>query len=223
MTEKEIKRLTRPELLEELFKYANANADLQLHIDNHQEEMRALRSRMQAEIDSAQKQIKRLKKELGDIQLQNVGGSRKSAKKDIEIEDAGNIAEATLAITGIFETAQQTADLYVSKVREMTRKQEKALQDMKEKSRLDIQKLGDEATKTCIAMRKQTEQECKQLKEQTEQECDRMRKEAIMQAEAYWESLSVRLEDFYNAHMGMKEFFAGTGISIPKFRLKDKE
>lgn len=255
MTERELKRLSRAELLEELFKYANSNAELQLRLDNQQEEMKAMQAKMQAEIDEAKTRYMQMKKNLEREKLSYRSLSKKLSSHSLDIQNSGNIAEATLKMTGIFETAQKTADLYVKNVRDMADKQEKLLLELEERSRLDIQQFGEEATRTCIAMRtqteqeclqqktqteqeclqqktqteqeclrlkNQTEQECLQLKSQTAQECDTMKNNAISQAEAYWQSLSVRLEDFYNAHQGMKELFADAGISIPAFRVPNK-
>lgn len=45
--------------------------------------------------------------------------------KEIKIENAGSIAEAALALNGIFEAAQKAADQYLENVRRMAEEQPK--------------------------------------------------------------------------------------------------
>ncbi|MEE8885816.1 MAG: hypothetical protein SOI56_04485 [Eubacteriales bacterium] len=58
------------------------------------------------EIDNLRSQVSELQKELAD--------------KKILIRQAGSIAEASLALTRIFDEAQKAADLYVCNVKRMT-------------------------------------------------------------------------------------------------------
>ncbi len=78
MTEKELKKLTRMELLEML-------------IDQSRE-------------------VERLKGELEDAK-------KALEEKRINIEKSGSIAEAALALSGIFEKAQEAADLYIANIK----------------------------------------------------------------------------------------------------------
>lgn len=58
------------------------------------------------EIDELRKQVEELEKQVED--------------KKIAISKAGSLAEASLAVTKIFEEAQKAADLYLENVKEMT-------------------------------------------------------------------------------------------------------
>lgn len=240
MTDKELKRMSRQELLDELYEYARENAELRLRLENREEELRQHFHKIEQELIDERKKVVLLKEQMKLQDKRNADLSDRLQKRSVIAEDAGNIADATCKITGIFESAQKTADLYVQSVKELTEKQEQALQEMKEtsrrtiqelevksrieikkmeeKSRRDIQNLGDEASKTCIAMRTQTEKECSELRKKTEAECKQMKREAYFKAEEYWENLSERLEKFYAAHQGMKELFGDAGIRIPTFR-----
>ena len=55
------------------------------------------------EIDSLREQVRELQAKLDD--------------KEIRIAKAGSLAEASLAVTGIFEEAQKAADLYVENMK----------------------------------------------------------------------------------------------------------
>ncbi len=78
MTDKELKRLSRAELL-------------QLLLDKTRE-------------------AERLKAELEETKIQ-------LESREILLQDTGSIAEAALKLSGVFETAQQAADLYLENIR----------------------------------------------------------------------------------------------------------
>lgn len=251
MTEKELKRMNRQELLNELYGYAKENAQLNLMLDNKEEELRQQLKKQEEMFATEQQKIQALKEQLRQANEKNAALSERLRKRSVVIEDAGNIADATCKLTGIFEEAQKTADLYVQNVREMTARQTQVLKEMEEKSRRDIQEMGDQASSTCIAMRTQTEKDCasmrekaerecanmraqtekdcasmraqtektsKSMREKTEADCFAMKKDAFDQAEAYWADLTVRLENFYNAHQGMRELFGPDVIRFSGFR-----
>lgn len=76
---------------------------------------------------------------------QQVAKLREQLKsKEIEITDAGSIAEAALQLNGVFEAAQRAADQYLENVRRMT-------EETEQKCRL----MEAETKKRCIAMVKE--------------------------------------------------------------------
>ena len=85
MTNKELKHLSRAELLEMLIERTN--------------------------------EVERLSKELDETK-------RLLNDKKITIENAGSIAEAALALSGVFDRAQAAADLYLSNIKGTTDEEE---------------------------------------------------------------------------------------------------
>lgn len=85
MTDRELKRLSRAELLE-----------LLLEANRENERLRG--------------QLKKAKDLLAD--------------KTVRIENAGSIAEASLALSGVFEAAQRAADQYLENVRRLAKEAE---------------------------------------------------------------------------------------------------
>lgn len=223
MTDKELKRLSRQELLEELYNYAKSNGELRLKLENKEEEMKQHFQKFEEELAAEHQKVLVISEKIKELEKKNYELSAKLRNRSVNLQDAGNIAEATIKMTDIFQEAQRTADLYVANVKKMTEQQELKLMEMEVKSRRDIQKMGDEASSTCIAMQQQVEKECCELKEKTEAECKAMKREAYFQAEEYWNNLSSRLENFYNAHQGMRELFGTEGIRIPSFREVNKQ
>lgn len=86
MTDRELKKLSRAELLELLLQETQENERLRKQLDKAQTLMES---------------------------------------KVIKIENAGSIAEAALALNGVFEAAQKAADQYLENVRRMAEAQTK--------------------------------------------------------------------------------------------------
>ena len=90
MTEKELQKLNRAELLELFLEQCRRNEALE--------------------------------KELAEVKSQ-------LEEKNLKIEHAGSLAEASLALTNIFEEAQKAADLYLENVRQQLETRHHAPQD----------------------------------------------------------------------------------------------
>ena len=58
-------------------------------------------------------EIKRLRQETADLSV-------KLAKRDINIQKVGTLAEAAFSLTNIFEEAQKVADIYLENVKMQT-------------------------------------------------------------------------------------------------------
>jgi cell division septum initiation protein DivIVA len=82
--------------------------------------------------------------------------------KTIKISEAGSIAKASLELSGIFEAAQEAADIYTNAIKE---KEEKVAQELKEKY--------DKADAKCEEMLARTRRECDRMREKTINECDK--------------------------------------------------
>ncbi|MBQ6999711.1 MAG: hypothetical protein IJN67_01530 [Oscillospiraceae bacterium] len=96
MTDRELKRLSRPQLLEMLL--------------------------MQA------KEVSRLREELEQAQTQ-------LECRRIQIEEAGSIAEASLKLNNVFDTAQAAADQYLQNIRQTLEETQKRCRQMEEDTR----------------------------------------------------------------------------------------
>ncbi len=113
MTEKEMKKLSRADLLELLLQERRENEQLHTEINS-------------------------LKKKLAD--------------RTVKIQNAGSIAEASLQLSGIFETAQKAAEQYLESVRVLSEKQKKI----------------------CKQAEAQTIAKCKAMEAQTKKRCEEM-------------------------------------------------
>lgn len=113
MTEKELKKLSRADLLELLLQERRENEKLRTEINS-------------------------LKRKLAD--------------RTIKIQNAGSIAEASLQLSGIFDTAQKAANQYLENIRILSEKQKKICKQTEA-----------ETIAKCKAMEAQTRKRCEEI------------------------------------------------------------
>ena len=116
------------------------------------------------------REIKRLKEELELVK-------QELAEKEIKIQKAGSIAEASISLNDVFGSAQRAADQYLESIRIQKESYDEKVQTAEkviiEKAQLAYQYL-EETQKKCEQMEKETQERCKQLEEQTKQKCRAM-------------------------------------------------
>lgn len=114
MTEKQLKKLSRAELLEILIQQAKRN-------DSLEAELAELKTFYEEKISEYEALLER---------------------KTIAIEESGSIAEASLKLSGIFEAAQQAADIYLENIRTIEKETEERCRTMQEEAKkICIQKI----------------------------------------------------------------------------------
>ena len=140
MTDKELKRLSRAELLEMLLTQTKVN--------------------------------EQLKQELTEA-------NARLATKELHVSQAGTLADAALALNGVFEAAQAAADQYLDNVRDTE----------------DI----------CRQMREDAEKEAARIVAEAQAKAAAKEAKVKAQTEKYWAEVSDKLERFYREHQGLKE------------------
>ena len=116
-------------------------------------------------------------KKIDQLQAQLDEANRKLADRQIEIDKAGSIAEASLRLSGVFQAAEEAAEQYLENIRRLSGEQEKVCARMEEESK-----------KKARAMLLKTEERCRARERE---------------ADAYWDSISDKLQKFYDDHEGL--------------------
>ena len=140
MTDRDLIKMTRKELLELLIAVEKENNELRERLDQLEEELQT---------------------------------------RDIQREKAGTMAEAALALNGLFESTDKAAAEYLENIKRCSEEQQNKYDSIVGVAEQKAKAILDEA------------------------ESERQRK--IDEADAYWNKLSSRLEAFYNEHAGMRE------------------
>ena len=117
MADRELRKLKRRELLQMLLVQCEETERLQAELD-----------KTKAELTTLQEGYERLKKKLNvkderlnqkDAKIAELNSTieEMQASRVIELEEAGNIAEASLKLNGIFEAAQRAAEQYLINIK----------------------------------------------------------------------------------------------------------
>ena len=157
MTDKELKKLSRAELLEMLIAQSKRADELQEKLNQAEEELNS---------------------------------------RQLKVDEAGSIAEASLRLNGVFEAAQAASEQYLENIR--------ALQDRQEE--------------ICAKRDAESKAEAERLLAETKDSCEKMTLDAKQASENYWKEVSERLEKFYAEHAGLRELLA---MTMPKKEQED--
>lgn len=139
MTDKELKKLSRIELLEILIELSNENAELT-------------------------KKVEELSNQL--------------ESRDIMLNEAGSIAEASIKINEVFEAAQSAASQYVENIKRLSESQSELCVAAENESRQKAEVILQQTEHECKKRLKETELECKRRLKETELKCAKMTQEA---------------------------------------------
>lgn len=117
--------------------------------------------------------------EIERLQTQLDEANKKLESRTIEISEAGSIANAALRLNGVFTAAEEAAAQYLENIKLLSGRQQTKCREME-----------DACAARCEAMRGEAQEYCEQEKQK---------------ADAYWKSLSARLQSFYDEHKGLGE------------------
>lgn len=123
-----------------------------------------------------------LKKENDQLKKQLQKQAVQLQSRTIQVKNAGSIAEAALALNGVFESADKAAAQYLENIK-LCSEQQQSIYD----------KIVSEA-----------EQKAKTIIDDAERE----KRKRIKEADEYWKSLSIKLEAFYQSHVGLRELLS---------------
>ncbi len=146
MTDNELKKLNRKELLEILIEQSN-------EIEHLEAALQATEAKLQ--------------------------------ERALKISSAGSIAEASLALNGVFEAAQAAAEQYLENIRN--------------------------SESICQKMQEEAKQRAEQIVAEAEAKAAACEEAAKRNTDRYWSEVSQKLETFYADHQGLKELLSAGG------------
>lgn len=120
--------------------------------------------------------------------------------RQIKIENAGSIAEASLQLNGVFEAAQEACAQYMENLSNLSQRQEEICEKRDRESRQKAAKLIEEAKRQSAAIR-----------EETEVQCEEMRIKAQKESQAYWDEVYTRLQAFSAEHAELQTLLSIVG------------
>lgn len=138
-------------------------------------------------------------------------------KREININEAGSIAEASMKLSNVFEAAQEACRLYTDNIQRLSERQESICAEIEKETKEKAaayeaevisrcEKLEKDTKEACEKLDMDTKAACEKLEKDTKTSCEKMVETARAEAKAYWDELSQKLEDFYQAHAGLQAF-----------------
>lgn len=180
-------------------------AELEGELSGVREQMAVLQGEFEQKSDECQ---------VAEAQLREAKEALNQRK--IELDEAGNIAEASLRMHHIFEMAQASADEYLNSVRELKERQAGENARIMADSKAAAERLLAETRNVCNAKRMETEDKCSAMQKAAQEHYDFMMAKTEKEAERYWNSLSERMESFYDAHKGIRELLSFYDMKLPE-------
>lgn len=95
--------------------------------------------------------IYQLQKNEANLIKMNEDLKARLASKEMKIENAGSIAEAAVSVSGVFEKAQQAADIYLSELHRMNEDAQERYKARMEQAEIEASKIVEEAKATAKA------------------------------------------------------------------------
>lgn len=177
MTENELHRLSRKDLLEMMIEQGR-------QIETLKKEAEEEKAALKKEAEAAKEALK---------------------NREIKLNEAGSIAVAALQINGVFEAAQAASQQYVENVRKLNDRQKEICAQMEAESREKADKLLADTENKCRNMEEETHLQCEKEIADCREECGRMKAEAKQKSDEYWQEVSARLQSFYDTHQELKK------------------
>lgn len=163
MTDKELRRLGRAELLELLLEKTRACEELI------------------ARLEEAERQLN---------------------DRTLRVQKAGSMAEAALLVSGVLESAQRAADLYLENLQERQNAQEETCARLEAESRARARQLMEE-----------TREKCRQMEQDAQTRCDAICQAAQEQANGRWDELFAQLDALQTENQSLRQALEQSGDS----------
>ena len=128
--------------------------------------------------------------------------------RQIQLDEAGNIAEAALRLSGVFEAAQKASDQYLESIRKKHEETESRCTQLEETSRARAEQLEQESKAQAERLVAEAEEKARALTAETEAKCRAMVAQAEAETREFWDMVSQRLEHFYAEHAGRRELLS---------------
>ena len=129
-------------------------------------------------------------KQIEELQAQNADLTQKVEDKTIALNEAGSIAEASLRLNHVFQDAELAVAQYKENIQRLSMDQEAIAQGKMAEAQRRIDQMLTEAQQQANAVTAQAEM---------------YKAKAKLEADAYWEEASKKLENLLNAQAGLRE------------------
>lgn len=240
MTDKELKKLSRFEILELLLASEKQNSDLEAKLAEERKKVEELTEKLNQRTldiqeagsiaDAAMKVsgIFQCAQAAADNYLENIRSlsgrqtqicaemeEKSKAEAERVTREAQNYSTDLISKTeSECSLKQDETEKYCQMLRATT---ERECMEQREKTASDCQSLRTVTDQYCENLRRTTEDKCSTMEAEISFRCDQTKAKAKAEMESYWSELSGRMEEFYTAHEGMREMLSFFNMKTPDF------
>lgn len=118
--------------------------------------------------------------------------------KNIALTKAGSIAEAALALNGVFNAAEQAAQQHLDNIQRISSWAQQIL----------CQRMEDEARQKAEETLTETRRRCSRMEAEAPAKCEEMTASAQQQSSAYWEDVQRQVEAFCAQRDALRELIS---------------
>ena len=104
-----------------------------------------------------------LSEELNRVKQQLEEAEEKLNKRQIAIDNAGSIAEASLQLNGVFEAAEAAGEQYLENIRNLSDRQEEICRRIEWECREKARRRLEEVERKCMQMEAETAERCAKM------------------------------------------------------------
>ena len=122
------------------------------------------------------KEMESLKERLAEAEAQ-------MEKRQIAIDEAGSIAEASLALSGIFEAAEEAVSQYMENIEDLSDRQQKVYVQREQENRKKADEILKKAQRGADLLLNSAREECRRLEEDTRKQCRRLEEDTRKRCE----------------------------------------
>ena len=152
-----------------------------------------------------------LHKEIQELQEQKRALQLQLEDKRIKLDKAGTLAEASLLLNGVVEATQAAASQYLENLRDLELRETVRCEEKEAQAQRQADRLLENARIESEGLIRRTQEQCSAMEAQTRNACAAMKDSARAEIDKHWAQLSEKLEEFYNAHEGLKDLLRYTG------------
>lgn len=119
---------------------------------------------------------------------------KKLEERQALFSEIGSLAEASLAVTGVFKAAQSSADMYLDNIR-----------NLEAGGRAEAERIVAEAQREADQLLGDARRKTEDMVSRAEQHCQMVQTREKETTDAMWTEVHTRLEQYIRAHAGLKE------------------
>lgn len=216
MTDKELQRLKRGELLEMLLEQSKENDRLKEEV----EELRAQLADRKIEIESAGTIAE------ASFKLNGVFDAAQAAAQQYldnlqllydreEVNCVKKEEETEAYVKKLLEDTQRECEIKKQQMQDRCTAMKQTVKErcdsMKENMIIKCNEMEEETRRKCEEMEESTRIRCEEREKESLEKCQSLDKKAEEDVEKRWDDLSSRLEAFYQAHEGLRELLTASG------------